>query len=134
MLPGPEPGLVVPPGLLSGLAVPGLVVPGLLGFVPPGFEVPGLEPGLELPGFDPGFDIPGFEFGFDMPGLVPPFGDSPGLSDVPGALGGVFGVVPGVVVFGLAGFDPGVAEVGGAVVLPVGGAAVVPVGGVPGAA
>lgn len=51
----------------------------------------------------------------------------------PGAVGEVFRVVPGVVEFGLVdgcvvvpdavGFDPGVAPVGGAVVLPVGGAA-----------
>jgi hypothetical protein len=37
--------------------------------------------------------------------------------------------VPGAV-----GFDPGVAPVGGAVVLPVGGAVVLPVGGAPGLA
>ncbi len=58
----------------------------------------------------------------------------------PGAVGEVLGVVPGVVALGLVegcaavpgavGFDPGVAPVGGGVVLPVGGGVVVPVGGV----
>jgi hypothetical protein len=87
----------------------------------------------------PGFGVPGFDPGFVEPGLVEPGFVEPGVAD-PGAVGLVFGVVPGVVlfgdvvggcvvlfgVFGFVGFDPGaleggVAPVGGAVVLPVGG-------------
>jgi len=100
-------------------------------------------PGFE--GFEPGFDIPGFEPGFDVPGLDP-FGVAPGLVDEPGVVGVVFGVVPGVVLFGFVvegcadvpgfvGFEPGAAlPVGGAVALPVGGAVVLPVGGADGEA
>jgi hypothetical protein len=120
------------------------------GFVAPGFGVFGLAPGFGLFGVAFGFGLFGFEFGlalfgfafgFGVPGFVEPevFGDAPGFDCDPG-VGLVFGVVPGVVLFGfvvggcvapgvfwLFGFD-GVAPVGGAVMLPVGGRPVLPVG------
>jgi hypothetical protein len=145
----------------SGLPVQGLSYarPGPLGFVLPGFEpgfvVPGfdgfVDPGFGFPGFAPGFVLPGFDPGVELPGLVESGLFDPGLA-VPGAVGVVLGVVPGVVPFGavvggcvvlfgglgFVGLDPGVlgdgvAPVGGAVVLPVGGCAVLPVGGWPAA-
>jgi hypothetical protein len=63
----------------------------------------GLDPGFEVPGLDPGFVEPGlFESGLFGFGLFDPGVVELGLP-VPGVVGVVFGVVPGVVLSGVVG-------------------------------
>lgn len=109
--------------------------PGFVGFVLPGFVVPGLEPGFGLLGLEPGFEVPGLEPGFELLGFVDPPLGAPGVFGFTlgfgfgfvllGALGFDVELPPGAL--GFVGFDPGAVFAPG--VLPVGGAVVLPVGG-----